>query len=289
MIYFGSDKMLNKEDLIYLKKYLSENKTKYGVNLDLTTLSKIEELLDIVSIQELPSNDKKYNIAFLHEYLSLKGVTVEKFAKYLGISKAHIYRILNGDILINSIHMKKILELFNAKSYEQLQEQVKNDFIRIKDDDIDMNYLKQFLKDNKISNLVFADYLGIKKAHVYRLFKEQLELKPRYKDKINMLLNSDEIVKELITDSKNSRMHSLRSELYDISFLKKYFHDNGISQSVLADYFGVSKQYISLLLNGKEFASEEKINKILEFLNIESFEELVNLVNNDMDQDKKIR
>ena len=279
--------MLNKEDLTYLKKYLKENKTEDGVNIDLLTLNKIEEAIDLLSIQELPVDDKKYNISFMRDYLNVKGVTIEKFAKYLGISRAHIYRVLNGEYLINSNYLNKILELFKVGSYEQLQELVRNDLKRIKTDDIDMDNLRQFLKDNKISNLVFANYLGIKKAHVYRLLNGGLKLNPLYKNKINILFDSEELIEELANESSKNRKHSIGSEIYDISFLHDYLKEKKISQNSIAKILGISRQYMAVLLNGQETINEDKLNIILKFFNVDSYEELQELVS--INEEQKIR
>ena len=271
--------MLNKDDLTNIKEYIKENKTATGINIDLNTLNKIEELLDIVSLQELPKDDKKYNIAFLHDYLNVRGITVEKFANYLGISRTHIYRVLNGDVLINSTQLNKLLELFKVESYFELQRLVKKDFAKINDNDIDMTDLKKFLKDNKITNLVFAKYLGIKKAHIYRLYNGQLELKPLYKNKINILFASDELIKELACESRSSRKHCISSEVYDISFLKDYLKDNNISQNSIAKCLGISRQYMSVILAGEETINDDKLNIILELFNVDNYDELKQLVN----------
>ena len=269
--------MINKDDIVYLKKYIEYNKTDDGITLDSTMIDKIEELLDIVSIQELPTDNKKYNIAFLHDYLNVRGITVEKFANYLGISRAHIYRVLNGDVLINSTQLNKLLELFKVESYFELQRLVKKDFAKINDNDIDMDDLKKFLKDNKISNIVFANYLGINKSHIYRLFKKELELKPLYKSKINILFNTEEITKKLTNESRLTRKHS-NMGLYDISFLKDYLKDNNISQNSIARILGISRQYMSIILNGQELINEDKLNKILELFNVDDYDDLKQLV-----------
>lgn len=69
---------------------------------------------------------------------------------------------------------------------------------------------------------------------------------------------------------------------YDISFLKDYLKQKGISQSELANNLKMSRQYISLLLNGQQLVNQNHLNIILKLFNVETYDELKELVKNDI-------
>ena len=49
-------------------------------------------------------------------------------------------------------------------------------------------------------------------------------------------------------------------EFYDISFLKNYLKQKGISQTAVANYLKISRQYMSILLNGQQSANQNHLN-----------------------------
>ena len=281
--------MSKKDELITLKNYLLKNNSAEGIYIDQETLNKILNALEVKSLEEIqePSNRDKYNVSSLKEYLRIKGISNEEFAKTIGVSKAHIYRILNGSMVINQSLLNRILELFDVESYEKLNILVTDTIQRYNDlltsNGVDIVYLKQFLKEKKITNKSFMNYLEISKAHMYRLFNNELDMNEKYINKIFELYDSKELIDQLSKKKKTTKI----SNGYDISFLKKYLKNNNITQLELANYIGIKKQYMSLLLNKEIFANKDHLNKILDFFKVNSYEELQEIANNNLKVIKK--
>ena len=179
-----NDKELTISDLKDIKEYIN---------------SKIDTLNS--KLCDLPMDNKKYDISFLKSYLNIKGISVNNLAKSLDINRSYAYKLLNGNMFANSKQLVKVLVLLNVRTYEELimlVEKNKNEYYTATiENNIDLNQLKSFLIKNRISNVRFAEYLGIKKAHLYRIFNGKIEIKPKYLNKIFILLDSDELAKEL--------------------------------------------------------------------------------------------
>ncbi len=193
---------MTKDKILEIKNMIDNDE-----NLTISDLKDIKRYInskiDDVSIEscDLPMDNKKYDISFLKSYLDIKGISVNNLAKSLDINKSYAYKLLNGNMFANSKQLVKVLVLFNVRTYEELitlVEKNKNEYYTATiENNIDINQLKSFLIKNRISNVRFAEYLGIKKAHLYRIFNGKIEIKPKYLNKIFILLDSDELAKEL--------------------------------------------------------------------------------------------
>lgn len=217
-----------------------------------------------------------YDISFLKELLDIKGFNKTKFFERVGITRAYGNKLLNGDHCIRSYNLDRILECFNVSTYEELKLLVSNEVEKYHEKESKTNFdiedLKKFLCEHHIKNVDFINYLGISKGHFYRLMSGDLVAKDKYKDKIIRLFESEELV-ERIFRRQLAVDHKEKSS-YNISFLKGIIKDFDLNQSDIARYLGVSRQYVSLLLNGKENANEEHVKKLEMLFGVESLDEL---------------
>ena len=195
--------------------------------------------------------EKKFNIGFL----SNKNIDIEDLSIYCNISKEELTNYITGKKLTPIIIINKICEYFkvnNINDLKKLEEKEKNE-------------INTFHDKRRIVN-EFS-------------FKET-------KDEDNI-----EIIEKSL-DIKNYDELKTVDNFIDleefISYLKLYIKNKNITLKDISDGINVNYSYISCMLNGVYTLNEKYIIKILEFLNLENYDELKKIVNNLVDHEEFI-
>ena len=195
--------------------------------------------------------EKKYNIGFL----SNKNIDIEDLSIYCNISKEELISYITGKKLTPIIIVNKICEYFKVNNINDLKD------------------LEE--KENNEIN-TFHDKRRIVNEFSFKKTKDE--------DNIEIIEKS--------LDIKNYDELKTVDNFIDleefISYLKLYIKNKNITLKDISDGINVNYSYISCMLNGVYTLNENYIIKILEFLNLENYDELKKIVNNLVDPEEFI-
>lgn len=167
----------------------------------------------------------------------------------------------------------------NEEKYDNMiQKQVP-----IFDSQCDISFLNEFLILNKICKKRFAKELKIDESTLYEYLEGKRPPGRKTLFKIFKYFNVTDYEKFKYMALNNSLVipDSLRDKKYDISFLKLYLEKYLVSRKSLENATEVSSSTMSSYLNGKSTVKEERLKKILGFFKVSSYEELINMCEED--------
>lgn len=304
-------------DISFLKDYLDLKQIKVSTlikatNIDYTTLkrclsgeSKItannldrilkvfhvanyDELKNLVETDKCVAKESidlasSYDISFLKKYIVAKGITFKTISKIIEVNYSHSSNI--SKLKINDKQLKSILEYFNVSTYEELKELVDRE---APNEDVcelyDISFLKDYidLKQIKQSSLVKAT--GISRQLISKYLKGEYKVKYNTLEKILKVFNVStyEELKQLAETDKCVTKESIDvASNYDLSFLKEYFKKHNISSVKILKLTSVSDNvsYNTNLIN----VSDEKLREFLKLFKVSTYEELKQLVEDDVD------
>ena len=195
--------------------------------------------------------DKKFNIGFL----SNKNIDIDDLSIYCNISKEEFTNYITGKKLTPIIIINKICEYFkvnNINDLKKLEEKEKNE-------------INTFHDKRRIVNEF--SFKGTKDEDNIEIIEKSLDIK-----------NYDEL---------KTVDNFIDLEEF-VSYLKLYIKNKNITLKDISDGINVNYSYISCMLNGVYTLNEKYIIKILEFLNLENYDELKKIVNNSVDPEEFI-
>lgn len=195
--------------------------------------------------------EKKYNIGFL----SNKNIDIEDLSIYCNISKEELISYITGKKLTPIIIVNKICEYFKVNNINDLKD------------------LEE--KENNEIN-TFHDKRRIVNEFSFKKTKDE--------DNIEIIEKSLDIKNY---DELKTVDNFIDPEEF-ISYLRLYIKNKNITLKDISDGINVNYSYISCMLNGVYTLNENYIIKILEFLNLENYDELKKIVNNLVDPEEFI-
>ena len=195
--------------------------------------------------------EKKYNIGFL----SNKNIDIEDLSIYCNISKEELISYITGKKLTPIIIVNKICKYFKVNNINDLKD------------------LEE--KENNEIN-TFHDKRRIVNEFSFKKTKDE--------DNIEIIEKSLDIKNY---DELKTVDNFIDPEEF-ISYLKLYIKNKNITLKDISDGINVNYSYISCMLNGVYTLNENYIIKILEFLNLENYDELKKIVNNLVDPEEFI-
>ena len=316
--YFNGLEVPPKSFLSMLYKYMEVNNYDELYNKVKNEIEKIKDENKVTS-----GFDKKFNIGFL----SNKNIDIDDLSIYCNISKEEFTNYITGKKLTPIIIINKICEYFkvnNINDLKKLEEKEKNEintfhdkrrivnefsFKETKDKDnieiieksldiknydelktvdnfIDLeefvSYLKLYIKNKNITLKDISDGINVNYSYISCMLNGVYTLNEKYINKILEFLglkNYDEL-KKIVNNSVDPEEF--------ISYLKLYIKNKNITLKDISDGINMSYSHFSSILNGRRTLTEKYINKILEFLNLENYDELKKMVDNSVDPEEFI-
>ena len=316
--YFNGLEVPPKSFLSMLYKYMEVNNYDELYNKVKNEIEKIKDENKVTS-----GFDKKFNIGFL----SNKNIDIDDLSIYCNISKEEFTNYITGKKLTPIIIINKICEYFkvnNINDLKKLEEKEKNEintfhdkrrivnefsFKGTKDEDnieiieksldiknydelktidnfIDLeefvSYLKLYIKNKNITLKDISDGINVNYSYISCMLNGVYTLNEKYIIKILEFLglkNYDEL-KKIVNNLVDSEEF--------ISYLKLYIKNKNITLKDISDGINMSYSHFSSILNGRRTLTEKYINKILEFLNLENYDELKKMVDNSVDPEEFI-
>ena len=195
--------------------------------------------------------EKKFNIGFLYN----KNIDIEDLSIYCNISKEELISYITGKKLTPIIIVNKICEYFKVNNINDLKD------------------LEE--KENNEIN-TFHDKRRIVNEFSFKKTKDE--------DNIEIIEKSLDIKNY---DELKTVDNFIDPEEF-ISYLRLYIKNKNITLKDISDGINVNYSYISCMLNGVYTLNEKYIIKILEFLNLENYDELKKIVNNLVDPEEFI-
>lgn len=235
-------------------------------------LKEILRALNIKNYDELKKTvdnliDSKEFISYLKLYIKNKNITLKDISDGINISYSYFSDILNGRRALTETYINKILEFLNLKDYDELKKK-SGDSKKI------IKYLKQYMKKEKITLEEFAKGININCSYLCGMLNGRYNFNEIYINKILEYLNIDNLneLKYLANIPKNFKEFT--------KYLRMYIKIKKISLEELANGICINYTYLISMLNGKYVLKEQYMNDILEFLNVKSFDEMKNIVDN---------
>lgn len=195
--------------------------------------------------------DKKFNIGFL----SNKNIDIEYLSVYCNISKEELTNYITGKKLTPIIIVNKICEYFKVNNINDLK----------KLEEKENNEINTFHDKRRIVNEF--SFKKTKDEDNIEIIEKSLDIK-----------NYDEL----------KTVDNFIDPEEFISYLRLYIKNKNITLKDISDGINVNYSYISCMLNGVYTLNENYIIKILEFLNLENYDELKKIVNNLVDPEEFI-
>ena len=246
----------------------------------------------------------KYDISFLKNYLTKNELI--QLSKKLNIDYYDFYKFLNGNIFCDDYTLIKLLKYYNTKTYEELKfyvssyssfdisrEKIKEETVEI---DFNIMFLKRYLQVKNIKPESLAYSINIETSKLYEYLNGAsvpnfIVLKKIYK--VFNVSSYYELFNLVCTDNTSSldniklkvqkEKKKKTAKKYDIKFLKEYLEKNYIKPITLSKLTNMSRQSISLYLNGKSKISEKKLKQLLTIFKVSSYDELLKLTDNSYD------
>ncbi len=316
--YFNGLEVPPKSFLSMLYKYMEVNNYDELYNKVKNEIEKIKDENKVTS-----GFDKKFNIGFL----SNKNIDIDDLSIYCNISKEEFTNYITGKKLTPIIIINKICEYFkvnNINDLKKLEEKEKNEintfhdkrrivnefsFKGTKDEDnieiieksldiknydelktvdnfIDLeefvSYLKLYIKNKNITLKDISDGINVNYSYISCMLNGVYTLNEKYIIKILEFLNLENY------DELKKIVNNLVDPEEFISYLKLYIKNKNITLKDISDGININYPYISGILNGRRTLTEKYINKILEFLNLENYDELKKMVDNSVDSEEFI-
>ena len=316
--YFNGLEVPPKSFLSMLYKYMEVNNYDELYNKVKNEIEKIKDENKVTS-----GFDKKFNIGFL----SNKNIDIDDLSIYCNISKEEFTNYITGKKLTPIIIINKICEYFkvnNINDLKKLEEKEKNEintfhdkrrivnefsFKGTKDEDnieiieksldiknydelktidnfIDLeefvSYLKLYIKNKNITLKDISDGINVNYSYISCMLNGVYTLNEKYIIKILEFLNLENY------DELKKIVNNLVDSEEFISYLKLYIKNKNITLKDISDGININYPYISGILNGRRTLTEKYINKILEFLNLENYDELKKMVDNSVDPEEFI-
>lgn len=221
---------------------------------------------DNIEIIEKSLNTVEVN-NYLKRYISIKGIKIVDIATITGISTSQISKTFNEKYITDEKYLKEILRALNIKNYDELKKK-SGDSKKI------IKYLKQYMKKEKITLEEFAKGININCSYLCGMLNGRYNFNEIYINKILEYLNIDNLneLKYLANIPKNFKEFT--------KYLRMYIKIKKISLEELANGICINYTYLISMLNGKYVLKEQYMNDILEFLNVKSFDEMKNIVDN---------
>ncbi len=316
--YFNGLEVPPKSFLSMLYKYMEVNNYDELYNKVKNEIEKIKDENKVTS-----GFDKKFNIGFL----SNKNIDIDDLSIYCNISKEEFTNYITGKKLTPIIIINKICEYFkvnNINDLKKLEEKEKNEintfhdkrrivnefsFKGTKDEDnieiieksldiknydelktidnfIDLeefvSYLKLYIKNKNITLKDISDGINVNYSYISCMLNGVYTLNEKYIIKILEFLNLENY------DELKKIVNNLVDSEEFISYLKLYIKNKNITLKDISDGINMSYSHFSSILNGRRTLTEKYINKILEFLNLENYDELKKMVDNSVDPEEFI-
>ncbi len=242
----------------------------------------IEKSLDIKNYDELKTVDNFIDleefISYLKLYIKNKNITLKDISDGINVNYSYISCMLNGVYTLNEKYINKILEFLGLKNYDELKKIVNNSV----DPEEFISYLKLYIKNKNITLKDISDGINMSYSHFSSILNGRRTLTEKYINKILEFLNL-----ENYDELKKMVDNSVDPEEF-ISYLKLYIKNKNITLKDISDGINMSYSHFSSILNGRRTLTEKYINKILEFLNLENYDELKKMVDNSVDPEEFI-
>lgn len=273
--------------------------------LQIFNVSSYNELIKLVKEDKNTSieniNLDIYDISFLKEYLKLKKVYPIEIADLLNMNANSFVKNLNGNTRnINSEQIKKILEIFNVSSLEELKELTKNDKsesidnFNIERKYYDFSFFKPYLEKNNISLYKVYENLDIIQSNFYPKISGKAPITQEELDKILNLYNVEtyEELKNSIDDNVlpeelQKLISKTKNNNYDFKFLYDFLKKNDIIIAKLASDMNLSSNLLYSAFY-KSYAVESTLKTILDYFECNSYEELKEKIENNLNSEEFI-
>lgn len=276
---------------------VSNNKILSYFKLD--TISKLEEyLINEIKILKQRQVYKEKTITLLEEYLKLSKVSKKAFADETKISYDDIINLFKYEQSIKEENYEKILNYFNLNEEElilYLETKIKS----LKDNsNSEIKYfsvtkdLKEYLYLMNISKVTFAkeinidifttsNFLNGRQSVTEEEFKRILEY-----FKVNSYYELEDYIQtnlKLLRDQKKPNLEYI----HQLSLLKEYLLLSNMSQRIFAIKVNSTSNSINRWLNGKQEMTKGNYEKILNYFNLNSMEELTEYLSEEIEKINK--
>ena len=261
---------------------------KYGIPFE--QLPKILNYFNVKNYEELKklcekeieknsyNIDEKYDISFIENYLKVKVISLKEFAKEIGISESTLKSwLIDG---VSSKELPKILNYFYEEVKEFCKEEIEKNSSNI-DEKYDISFIKDYLKVKGISQAKFAKELDIPTSTLSTWLKDGMPVRKLSKILNYFNVNSYKELKELCEKEIKENSSNINGK-YDISFLSDYLKIKGILQGEFAKEIGISSPTLSIWL--KFGVSFTQLTRILNYFNVNSYEELKELCEKEIEK-----
>lgn len=278
------------------------------------TENQLKELLKVFKVstyeelKELVSNDKKeytenidediielYDITFLKSYLVSQKITMTTLSKKSNISTTVLIDRLNGKRKMNRTNLEKILKALNVSSYKELRNLAKTNGINTgkgyyhDNYFYDISFLKPYIELKGFTIKDIAKKLDVSFQGLGHSINGKKKISKRTLDKLLKLFNVStyEELKELVSTDKTSSVMNLSDELIelkeentirDITFLKTYFKMTKEKMTDFTKNIDTTYANFNNAINGKYQANEQIISELLKSFNVDSLNELKEMV-----------
>lgn len=253
----------------------------------------IENIKQFLQKDVVTSIDKneEFDITFLRR---LNGVNIESMSKATNIPVSTLYGYINLNKEVPGYNLAPILEYFNVKSYDELEELSKKrrfvtEVLKIKPiietniNKFDISVLKAYLLKNNVMLVKLQIALSMNKAKLTKCLAGEELVTDDIMNEIYKLfeVNSYDELERRIRENNLKIPARLKPECYDISFLNRFIILSNVDKTKLADTLGINKMALSDYLNGEKVAPTKIVDKLIDIFGLINFYDLeVNANNN---------
>lgn len=253
----------------------------------------IENMKQFLQKDVVTSIDKneEFDITFLRR---LNGINIESMSKATNIPASTLYGYINLNKKVPGYNLVQILEYFNVKSYDELEELSKKrkfvtEVLKIKPtietntNKFDISILKAYLLKNNVMLVKLQIALSMNKEKLTKCLVGEELVTENTMNQIYSLFSVNGY-DELVTRIRENTLKipaSLKPECYDISFLNRFIILSNVDKTKLADTLGINKMTLSDYLNGEKVAPTKIVDKLIDIFGLINFYDLeVNANNN---------
>lgn len=266
----------------------------YQKMLDTLEFDSLDELREYLKKddEKIENYYEAQDLQIIRKYMKLKNITFTDLSVRMGVSYATISNYINNKKKMTYHKFKKMLECLGFENVNQIKQIIKQyeSEIHVELDNIDMTYVKEYMRKVGISQAKLAEDLKIGTATAYKWLNNQNKIKTEDFIRVLEYLGFENLkqIKEKLEELRNNNIGKSNPEnsIY-IEYIKTYMKNNDINCEMIAERLGKETQKIRRWLKYNIRISKEDFEALIKCLGFNTIDELILSLNemNTIDED----
>ena len=281
------EELFKKYNKYGIEKLEIENTIKRFLNIyDTVTFDRVSLALNIKIINKIKkenstslNNVKEYNSYIkvcIRKNKELKELLDEKYNMDIRLVSSEIYNLAIQSLPDKYDYSVQIYENILIKVNYIIKNKLDTVIELLQSKKYDISFLNDYVIQNRINITNFAKVLDINCSNfrVFLIGKGRIDANTLIKLLDLFNVKSYEELKDKALNHELDVPDILFCSLYDITFLRKFIDNNKIDVRLLNEKLKIKQQKLTDYLGGKNRASKEVLDKLLEIFNVKDYKEL---------------